>query len=161
MTHSGNAITEGLTNYLTDLTFSILCYLSKREFYEQDSLFFFVRLTAECSQVLLFVAYGWFSFLIKGFPLGTSAADGREPLRASIWCSRVRVFTFLSQGISRLTLEMTACTVGFTMSFRPERGRSPNAVEKSPAEESRRQALCRVMMGQMLFTVGVSRLNAN
>ena len=68
MTHSGNAITEGLTNYLTDLTFSILCYLSKRESYEQDSLFFFVRLTAKRGQVLLFVTYCWFSFLIKGFP---------------------------------------------------------------------------------------------
>ena len=33
--------------------------------------------------------------------------EGREPLRASVWVSRVRLFSFLMQGISRLTLEMT------------------------------------------------------
>ena len=85
---------------------------------------------------------------------------GGEPPRAS-GPARVRFVPFLQQGISRLSLEMTTCVFGFTMSFRPERGQSPNAVEKSPAEESRRQAFCRGMMGLMLFIVGVSRLNAN
>ena len=67
MTHSGNAITEGLTNYLTDLTFSILCYLSKRESYEQDSLFFFCEINGKTrsSIVICRVRLVFNVFLVK------------------------------------------------------------------------------------------------
>ena len=38
---------------------------------------------------------------------------GTVTVRASIWGIRVRLFLFLPQGISRLTLEMTTRTFGF------------------------------------------------
>ena len=44
--------------------------------------------------------------------------QGTVTVRASIWGIRVRLFSFLLQGISRLTLEMTSCSFGLIMIIR-------------------------------------------
>ena len=51
-----------------------------------------------------------------GSPFAPALA--RSPRRRVFWDSRVRLVLFLMQGISRLTLEMTSCSLGFIMSFR-------------------------------------------